>query len=88
MKVKIEIDLSPKELRSAFGLPDLEPLQREMMELIRDRVVATVDSLEPRKLLRLLLPESLPSFQDLQKFLWQSVAGEEKPDRDDDERGR
>ena len=79
MNIKMEIDISPKELRSAFGLPDLEPLQQEMMTLIRDRVIAAVDTLEPRNLMRLLMPENLPSFEDVQKFFWQSVTGEQKP---------
>ena len=32
MKVKIDIDCTPEEARTFFGLPDLGPLQKEMLK--------------------------------------------------------
>ena len=46
MKVNVDIDMSPEELRKLLGLPDVEPLQREMMEKLR-RGGATPGSRRP-----------------------------------------
>ncbi|WP_281299931.1 MULTISPECIES: DUF6489 family protein [unclassified Iodidimonas] len=37
MKITVDIDCTPKELRSFFGLPDLEPLQQEIMAQMQRR---------------------------------------------------
>ena len=40
MKLKIQIDLTPQEAREFFGLPEIRPLQDELMETITKRCPA------------------------------------------------
>lgn len=40
MKIKIEIDVLPEELRRFLGLPDVAGLQEEIIQFIRERVAA------------------------------------------------
>ena len=73
MKVNVDIDMSPEELRKLLGLPDVEPMQRELMEGLRKRVMEGVDGYDPVKLLQPYLTGTLASWDFLQKMI--SVAG-------------
>ncbi len=56
MKVKIEIDCTPQEARSFFGLPDLEPLHDVMTENLKERMKAAAALMEPEALMRAWMP--------------------------------
>ena len=76
MKTTIEIDATPKELRTLLGLPDVEPLQEEMLEKMRTKMFEVLDTNDPAALMKLFmpLPDQMKSFQSLQEALWQSIA--------------
>jgi len=86
MKTTIEIDATPKELRTLLGLPDVEPLQEEMLEKIRTKMFEALDTNDPAALMKLFmpLPDQMKSFQSLQEAFWQStgkaanLSGEDK----------
>ena len=40
MKVSLEFDISAKEIRQMLGLPDVEQLQREVVDAIRHAAIA------------------------------------------------
>jgi len=73
MNVKIDIDISPDELRRLLGLPDVEPIQREMMDKLRKRMLEGVDGYDPVKLLQPYLTGTLASWDLVRKMV--SVAG-------------
>lgn len=73
MKVNVDVDMSPEELRKLLGLPDVEPLQREMMDKLRKRMIEGVDGYDPVKLLQPYLTGTLASWDFLQKMI--STAG-------------
>ncbi|MBN4046552.1 hypothetical protein JYU02_00980 [bacterium AH-315-P15] len=56
MKVKIEIECTPQEARSFFGLPDLEPLHEVMTENLKERMEAAAALMEPEALMRAWMP--------------------------------
>jgi hypothetical protein len=75
MKVRLEFDISPKEIRQVLGLPDIEQLQAEVIAAIRDRMVAGVEGFDPLSLMRSFfsLAQSFPGFESLQKLLRQAA---------------
>jgi len=73
MNVKIDIDMSPEELRKLLGLPDVEPFQREMMDSLRKRMIEGVDGYDPVKLFQPYLTGTLASWDLIGKLI--SVAG-------------
>ncbi|ALG67201.1 DUF6489 family protein [Beggiatoa leptomitoformis] len=75
MKIKVDVEATPQELRSFFGLPDLEPLQNEMLEIIRKNMSAGMDGFDPATLMKPFLPEHLQSLSTLQKTFWQAMMG-------------
>lgn len=76
MKTKIEIDATPQELRTLLGLPDVEHLQDELLEKIRNKMFEGIDSNDPAALMKLFmpLPDQMKSLQTLQETFWQSLS--------------
>jgi hypothetical protein len=75
MKVRLEFDISAREVRQILGLPDIEQLQREVIDAIRERMVAGVEGFDPLSLLRsfFTLAQSFPGVESLQKLLRQAA---------------
>lgn len=83
MKIKLEFDMTPQELREAFGLPDVQPLHEEVMARIRDKVIEGLDNYDPMNFLAAYSNESARTLQGLQQALWKGFAGGGKtPDED------
>ena len=74
MKVHIEMDMTPQEARAFMGLPDVAPLQKEMMEETRARMKAAFDTGDPEAMMQVWTPflggGSANAFEQFQKFLW------------------
>jgi len=74
MKINIEMDTSPEELRTFFGLPDVEPLQREWMAQLQERMRKGMEAFDPATMM-LLNPataEQMKMFEAMQKTFWQA----------------
>ncbi|MGH8550955.1 MAG: hypothetical protein ACRERU_20610 [Methylococcales bacterium] len=70
MKISIEIDASPQEVRDFFGLPDVQALQRDMLEKIRDELTRGVSGLDAFNLMKPYFPAHMQSMESLQKAFW------------------
>lgn len=75
MKIRIEIECSPEEARSFFGLPDLRPLQEPLIEHLVERTRKGLGSLETDALLGLWMPSGLDGFRRM--FRQGAGSGEE-----------
>ena len=75
MKIKIDVNLTPEEARAFFGLPDLQPLQEEMLGKIREKMLAGVDGYDPLTVMQPFLPKNLQTMEAMQKAFWQAVSG-------------
>ena len=80
MKLKIEVDATPQELREFLGLPEVKEIQQEMMEKLREKMLSGVEDYDPAKLLEPFLPENLKSMESMQKAFWNmATASGNKP---------
>ncbi len=88
MKVRIEMDMTPQEARAFMGLPDVGPLQQQMMEEMKDRMRSAFDAGDPEAMMKAWMPFSgagsgggAEAFQKFQKFFWDSatLAAGKKP---------
>lgn len=70
MKINFDIDATPQELRTFFGLPDVETLQKEMMDQIRKKMLDGVEGFDILSIMKPMLPEHLLSMSSLQKSFW------------------
>lgn len=68
MKVNMTVDLTPEEARKLFGMPDLEPLQEEMMALMREKMLETITEMsDPDVFLKKAFPMGIQSMESFQK---------------------
>lgn len=70
MKITVNIDCSPEEARTFLGLPDFAPLQREVMESLRERMMKAMAGTEPEALLKTWLASGTQTFEQMQKAFW------------------
>ncbi|TCT17973.1 DUF6489 family protein [Thiobaca trueperi] len=74
MKVTVDFDITAEEVRKLFGLPDVEAFQRQLMDDIRERMVAGVEGYDPIKLFQPYMTGTMASWDMFQKMLT-NVAG-------------
>lgn len=68
MKVTIEIDCTPDEMRQSLGLPDVKPMQAAVMAKMEERMAEAADRFSPDTLLRSwmsLVPQTPEQLKDL-----------------------
>lgn len=68
MKITIEVDCTPAEARTFMGLPDVEPLQAEVMAEIQRRVMSALSLTDPQQLLKNWVPWSAQGMENFQNF--------------------
>jgi len=80
MKVHVEMEMTPEEARAMMGLPDVAPMQREMMDEMKSRMKAAFDAGDPEGMMRAWMPflngemgGGAKAFEQFQKFLWDSA---------------
>jgi len=72
MKATIEIDATPKEMRELLGLPDVEALQKETLEKIREKMMAAIETNDMAAIMKLYMPmpDQMATLQGVQSSLW------------------
>ena len=84
MKINIEIDLTPAEYREALGLPDVRPVQEELMEKVREKMLAGVEGYDPTKLLAPYFPDNMRAMEKLQRAMWEGLIAAGNPKKKDE----
>lgn len=74
MKINIQIDCTPEEARRFFGLPDVEPVQRRVMEALEKRLTEAVQSADTATLFDQWMPLTLKGIEQWQNFWTQFAA--------------
>ncbi|WP_295389215.1 DUF6489 family protein [uncultured Thiodictyon sp.] len=69
MKITVNFDITPEEMRKLFGLPDVEAFQRQLMDDIRERMMTGAEGYDPVKLFQPYMAGTMASWDMFQKFL-------------------
>jgi Family of unknown function (DUF6489) len=77
MKITVNIDCTPEEARAFLGLPDIRPMQEELMREVQERMAASIRTMQPEEMLRLWSPANMKGFDQLQEFFLQ-IAGKKR----------
>lgn len=56
MKINLSLDCTPEEARTFLGQPDLKPMQEELMQEMRKRMMAGLVAMDPAEMLRTWMP--------------------------------
>lgn len=73
MKINVDIDCTPEEMRTMFGLPDVKPMQNALMAEIEAKAKKALQAMEPDALFKMWLPASIQGFEQWQKFVWSQL---------------
>jgi hypothetical protein len=90
MKISVDVEMTPEEMRKLFGLPDVEAFQRQLMDDIRERMVAGAEGYDPIKLFQPYVTGTMASWDMFQKMLTNAASvssggagsGSDSPDAD------
>ena len=75
MKIKLDIDCTPDEMREFFGLPEIKPLQEELLKEVRERLSVNIKAMDPEAMLKTWLPATLKGFEQLQEMFFSRMGG-------------
>ncbi len=70
MKITINVECTPEEARRYMGLPDVAPLQQDMLKAMQERMMANVHSMQPAEMIKAWMPMGMESWLEMQKALW------------------
>jgi len=75
MKINLDIDCTPEELRGFFGLPDVQPMQAALLKELEARIRANLQALDAETLQKTWLPAGLKGFEQLQELFLNQMTG-------------
>jgi hypothetical protein len=75
MKIKLDIDCTPEELRGFFGLPDIRGMQEQLLKEVEAQMRAGIKALDPEAMLKTWLPAGMQGFEKLQEFFTTQMGG-------------
>ena len=52
MRITVDVDCTPKELRTFLGLPDLEPMQQAVLTEMQRRMIGAMDRMSPTTIMK------------------------------------
>ncbi|MBV0931929.1 DUF6489 family protein [Marinobacterium weihaiense] len=84
MNFRIDIEMTPEELRRALGLPDVSGLQQDMIDKVREQMESGAEGYDPLTLLKPYLNSGIGSMDAFQKLVFGMMNQYGKGGRDAD----
>ncbi|NRA25168.1 MAG: hypothetical protein HRU08_11990 [Oleispira sp.] len=75
MKINIEFDMTPEELRRAMGLPDVQEFQNEVMKGMMDKMMSGEEGYDAISLFKPMMAESMKSMDQVQQTFINLMSG-------------
>jgi Tfp pilus assembly PilM family ATPase len=70
MKITIDIDCTPQELRAFLGLPHIEPMQDALIAQMQERLARYLEAMDPEAMMKLWLPGGMQGLAEIQERFW------------------
>jgi hypothetical protein len=80
MKINVEVDCTPLEMRQFVGLPDVQPMQSAVMDKLQQQMIANIEKVSPEALMQSWFtfdPKIAERFQDM--FVTMAGLGATRP---------
>lgn len=75
MQFSINVECTPEEARQFFGLPDVLPMQQDLMDQLSRRLAENIQTMEPETLMKTWVPALFQGWSDMQKSFWGQMSG-------------
>lgn len=86
MKINVDIECTPEEARTFFGLPDVQPMQKALMDQAQQQMEEGLQAMTPESLFKVWLPASIQGWEDIGKAFWtQMTTATKSLDQKEDE---
>jgi hypothetical protein len=79
MKITMNIVCTPEEARAFLGLPDVKPMQDEMLKEVQKRLSASLKAMDPETILKTWLPATFQGYEQLQEMFLSQMARLQMP---------
>ncbi|MFQ5954467.1 MAG: DUF6489 family protein [Kiloniellales bacterium] len=79
MKISIDIDCSAAEARAFFGLPDIEPFQKEILKQLQKRMSEHLQAMNPEELMKVWMPAGIRAWERMQEQFMAQFAAAGRP---------
>lgn len=81
MKVTINVECTPEEARTFFGLPDVQPIQEAMMAEMQKRMENGMSGLDMENMMKMWMPGGatgnamggMPGLDQFQNMFWNAM---------------
>ncbi len=85
MKITVDIDCTPQEARAFLGLPNVEPMQEQLVAQLQQQLSKYLASTDPETMLKTWFPESIKGLGQIQEQFWrQFMSGSGSGSKDGD----
>jgi hypothetical protein len=74
MRFTMNVECTPEEARTFFGLPDVQPMQEALVKEMQDRMLSNIKAMDPDSLMRQWLPMSMQAYEQFQKLFWSGMS--------------
>ncbi len=85
MKLKFEVDLTPEEARTFLGLPDVTPIQKEVLARLQERLVQNLSYLDPQEVLRFWMSGTSRGVDEIRRFFASAAQPREEVEEEDED---
>jgi len=75
MNIRIDIDVSPEEVRKLMGLPDVEAFNRELMDSLLERMKTGADGYDPMTLFQSYMNQTMAGMDVFRKMMGAAMGG-------------
>ena len=75
MKITMNIECSPEEARRFLGLPDVAPMQEELLREYQERMRDGMEKLDPETLMKSWISATGGGWEEMQKTFWSQFSG-------------
>lgn len=69
MKINIDIDVTPEEFRTLMGWPDVQGLQNDIFQKIREKMDVDAEGYDPLSLMKPYFAQSIGAMDTFQKMM-------------------
>lgn len=75
MKINIEIDFTPAEARAFMGLPDVAPLNEQLVQEMQKRMAENMTAMQPEELMKSWTSYGVQAQDQFRRLMEAAVSG-------------
>jgi hypothetical protein len=79
MKITVDVECTPEEARTFLGLPDVQPMQEQLLKELQDRLSKNIAAMDPAAMFEQWLPATMKGFEQLQEMFLTQLGRAAKP---------